>query len=242
MFFGRRRQEGPWALLEGAQQGDREARSQLITDYTPFIIKVASQASGRYLRPGVDEEISVALMAFDEAVGSYDESKGKFLGFAQTVIKRRLIDFYRRRKKASQEVSLSEWQTDDEEMPRGRQVVERMAQSAWALARDEETRRYEIEEYQEHLRRYGIALMDLPKVVPKHRDARDRAVQIARVIAENQDFRQVLVEKQELPVKLLMAELQVSKKLIERHRKYIIAVALVLINDLPHLQSYVMNR
>lgn len=73
----RRRVEPP-ALLSLAQAGDEGARNQLIDDFTPFILKVASQAAGRYLNLGQDEEISVALLAFNEAISAYNEKKGPF--------------------------------------------------------------------------------------------------------------------------------------------------------------------
>jgi len=53
---------------------------------------------GRYVAYGQDDELSIALMAFVEAIRSYDVSKGNFLSFSQNVIKRRIIDYYRKEK------------------------------------------------------------------------------------------------------------------------------------------------
>ncbi len=48
---------------------------------------------------GIDEELSIALMAFNEAIDGYDTSKGSFLSFAKLVINRRLIDYLRKKTK-----------------------------------------------------------------------------------------------------------------------------------------------
>ena len=40
----------------------------------------------------------------------------------------------------------------------------------------------------------------------------------------------------------LVKEFGVSRRLIERHRKYILAVAVLLSHDLPYLQQYVLER
>lgn len=240
--FGKRRatKEAP-VLLEAAQAGDGEARNQLIHDFTPFVLKVSSQAAGRFLRPGMDEEISVALMAFNEAIDAYDPSKGAFLSFAQTVIRRRLVDYFRRERNRQYEVTLSEIEDGDEE-GQAISVVDKLAHSAWFLVVDQENRRLEIEEFQHLIARYGITLMDLSRLSPKHRDARDRAIHIGRMIVKNPCYRQHLLERQELPLKDLVREPGISRKTIERHRKYIIAVAMILLHDLPYLQGYLLER
>lgn len=228
-------------LLGEAQRGNDEARNQLIQDYTPFVLKVASQKTGRYLRPGIDEEISVALLAFNEAISAYQNDRGSFLSFSQTVIQRRLVDYFRRDRSRQHEVLLSE--LDDEALP-GHEPspLDRLAQSSWGLVQEQEDRRHEIDEYATLLARYGMGLSDLVKVAPKHRDARDRAITLARAVATDPDHRQLLVERGELPVKALVHAFGVSRKLVERNRKYIIAVALILIHDFPHLQGYILAR
>ncbi|WP_243239449.1 RNA polymerase sigma-I factor [Sulfobacillus harzensis] len=224
-----------------AKAGDQEARNQLIQDYTPFVMKVASQKTGRFLRPGVDEEISVALLAFNEAITAYDGGRGSFLSFSQTVIQRRLVDYFRRDRSRQHEVALSDFEEDDDR-PHEPNPLDRLAQSTWTLVEEQEARRQEIVEYQAILARYDIAFSDLVKVAPKHRDSRDRAIQLARAVARDPVRAGALRERGELPVKALVEEFGVSRKLIERNRKYIVAVALILMHDFPHLQGYVLDR
>lgn len=236
--FGRKRNRHRerFPLLDAARSGDGDALNQLIHDYTPFVLKVASHAAGRFLRPGVDEEISVGLMAFNEAVTAYDENKGAFLSFAQTVIRRRLVDYFRRERSRPQEIALTEFEEVDETT--GYSSLDQVARSTWDLAQEEQDRRNEIEEFGTILAQYGMSFADLVKVAPKHQDARKRAIAIGHMVADRPEYRAHLIERHELLLKHLVKEPGVSRKTIERHRKYIIAVALILIHDLPHLQAY----
>ena len=54
-----------------------------------------------------DDEWSLALAAFVEAVRTYDLSKGRFLSFSELVIKRRLTDYYRSQLKFRSEITVN---------------------------------------------------------------------------------------------------------------------------------------
>lgn len=56
----------------------------------PLIIKTVSSITGRYVSVKNDDEFSIALMAFKEAVDKYDENKGIFSSFAKLVISSRV--------------------------------------------------------------------------------------------------------------------------------------------------------
>src|SRR3972149_12073508 len=71
----------------------------LISDFKPFIASVVQKKVGRYLEYGVDDELSVGLSAFMEAVNSFDAKKGTFLSFSRLVINARVIDFFRKKTK-----------------------------------------------------------------------------------------------------------------------------------------------
>ena len=49
----------------------------------------------------------------------------------------------------------------------------------------------------------------------------------------------MLVRSRQLPVKYLVSELGIPRKLVERYRKYIIAVAVIHAGDYPALQEYI---
>ena len=231
--------ETPGELLRQARNGVAAARDELIRSYTPFVMRVASQASGRYVRAGEDDEASVGLLAFNEAIDSYDSRKGaSFLGFAEVVIKRRLIDHYRK-EAGRREVPLTEFDQEDEEGNVENFVQSRRALEEFELRTEAIERREEILRYQETLSRFVISFADLPAISPKHEDARVRAIQAGRLVAQNPEYRSHLCKKKELPLQALEREVSVSRKTLERQRKYIIAVAIIYIEDFVYLKEYI---
>ncbi|HEY8497649.1 MAG TPA: RNA polymerase sigma-I factor [Limnochordales bacterium] len=230
-------------LVRQAQQGDREARERLIATYRPFIMRAAASVSGRFVRAGQDDEASVAMMAFDEAISSYRQQGGRsFFSFAEMVIRRRLIDHFRREAGRRQEVPLSslvaeteEGETADDPLV---QVEAREAQRQFeeeVLARE---RREEIQRLARELGALGIAFRDLVERTPRHRDARERALGVARILAETPELCRQVQRRGSLPLKELEAVAGVSRKTLERQRKYIIALALILSGNYPHLRDY----
>ena len=65
-----------------------------------FILRTASTVSRRYVTKE-DDEWSIALQAFAQAVQDYDPEKGSLQGFAEVVIRRRLTDQFRRNRARS---------------------------------------------------------------------------------------------------------------------------------------------
>ncbi len=66
------------SLTAIAAKKDERRFEELVRSLKPWILKTASDASGHYVTDS-DDEWSVALMAFNEAVQKYDEKKGSFL-------------------------------------------------------------------------------------------------------------------------------------------------------------------
>jgi len=245
LLFWRKEKAGednPNLLLARAQGGDDEAREVLIKRFTPFILSVASQKSGRYIRLGHDDEASIGLIAFNEAIDTFDDGRGvSFLSFAETVIKRRIIDHFRKEARNAKVVPLSLLdggaEEDDQEIIRHwaeRQSIE--VHQAKAEAAD---RKEEILQYSRCLMDYGITFAELVELSPKHEDARRRAMEAARMMAMDPEMREYFLRKKELPLKQLAEMVDVSRKTLERQRKYIIAIALVFIHEYKYLKDYV---
>jgi len=149
-----------------------------------------------------------------------------------------LIDHYRRQGKRS-EIPLSELETEDEEGNPLHPVEEREAIAQHGAQEEARERREEIARYARRLAEFGIGFMELTEVSPQHSDARERALEAARVVANNPIFREHLRAKKELPLKQLETMVGVSRKTLERQRKFIIAVALILIEDFTMLRGYI---
>ncbi|HEX3032277.1 MAG TPA: sigma-70 family RNA polymerase sigma factor, partial [Bacillota bacterium] len=173
-------------LLERAQKGEAEAREQLIGSYTPFVLRVLSQKTGRYFRVGEDDEVSIGLIALNEAINTFDPKKSSnFLAFAETTIRSRLIDYYRKENRNSKVVPISALESDDEgNQDRLSLLTARQALAEFQAKGEAADRRSEIVAYAQVLKEYGISFAELVEISPKHDDARRRAVEAAYLIAE----------------------------------------------------------
>jgi len=229
-------------LVLEAQNGNM-AREHLIKSYTTFILKSASKVCGRYVRLGEDDEVSVGMMAFNEAIDCFDTSKNSsFLSLAETVIKRRLIDYYRKESTVSKKlIPFSSFEQDDEENSEGtlyylesKKSVEEFKEKSSASERKEE-----IVLFTQKLGEFGITFQELVDVSPKHEDARLRAMEAAGIIAADKEMVSHMLKKKELPLKVLENKVGISRKTLARQRKYIIAVTLILINDFDYLKQYI---
>jgi RNA polymerase sigma factor len=225
------------------QQGDHLLRNQLITDYQPFVAKAVSRFTKRFIDPAHDDEYSVALQAFNEAIDSYDPRNGaSFLHFAETVIRRRLIDYARREQRHTVLIPYSSFETlDDEE-----HVMNPVEISQAILNYDEEQRaeerRSEIVELNQKLLEFGITFRDLVEGSPKHADSRQILMAIGRLLAEDERLMEQLEAKKQLPIKELLDRVSVSRKTLERNRKYLIAVAVIHSGNYPYLSAFLQQE
>ena len=96
-----------------------------------------------------------------------------------------------------------------------------------------------LDGYCRALAEYGIELEALADAAPKHRDARESAKQVARLMASDERMRTYMTERKQLPLRELETRSGMGRKSLERHRKYIIAITLILIGDFEQLHGYV---
>lgn len=229
-------------VIARVQQGQGSSREEIIQRYLPFILKVTSQLCKRYVKLGVDDEVSIALMAFNEALDKYDLGQNtSFFAFAESVIKRRIIDYFRKKNKENKEIPWSAMVQDENDQDAAYQIDRLTWDQACSHQFEEEIkvmRRDEILEYQKQLQYYGITLQDLVEASPKHQDARINAFEVARHIYENERFCKHLQKTKALPMKELETEVKVSRKTLERQRKYIIAITVILTGQFYFLKDY----
>jgi RNA polymerase sigma factor len=232
------------AMLERVRQGDPGARDDLVRAYAPFALGVASRALGRYVHLGEDDEATVTLMALDEAARSFVPGRGAFLALAAQVVRRRLIDHRRRGARAATELPLGVRFSPDEfegqSLPGSWQLYRgSLAELIVCQQEEGEERRLEILALEAELGQFGVSLEELAAVAPRHRDAREKAIEAARIVAADEVLRDFLRQRRQLPLRELEARCSSSRKTLERQRKYIIAVALILCGDYEYLSEYI---
>lgn len=224
--------------IEMIQNRENEhAESELIDQYIPFIRKVTSGVCKRYINITRDDEFSIAMIAFSEAIHKYSSDKGSsFLSFASLVIRRRVIDYIRLEQRKKTYLSL-DYKDDDRENMENVAEVSASYQEYYQQI-ESEHRREEIQHFKERLSSFEIQLTEIVEQSPKHSDARINMVEIAKTIVDHDSLLKILMQKKRLPVKQLMEHISMSRKTIERNRKYIIALVIVLLEDYQYLKDY----
>lgn len=81
-----------------AARTDPEAADALIRQYMGFIRAETAKFIKRAPIDGQDEELSIAMLAFYEAILGYEQNRGAFLSYASRGIRNRMIDHYRKEK------------------------------------------------------------------------------------------------------------------------------------------------
>lgn len=202
-----------------------EARSQFIGQHREFIRRAASLHCGRPLTWGRDEELSIAMLAFDAALSSYSAERGaKFETFATLVIKRRLID-YQRRQSRSQETPVAD-------IPSG------ALGSDPAFERLE--RAWELEEFEHMVGAYSISFKHLKDESPRHQRVRERLLEAATVIINNPQLHKNILENGRLPMEQLCELTGETRKVLANRRRYLLAVLAVAARkeEFPFIASY----
>lgn len=223
-------------MVASIQEGDEDTLNYLIKSYQPFIAKCVSDVCKRYIDPKRDDEFSIGLSAFYSAIQAYSPERGSsFLSFAKLVITRRIIDDIRSKQKHVVSVSLDET-FDAEKLENPREI--KAVKASYDDEQDAWNRRQEIFEFQEKLAHYKLTLTELTEVAPKHKDARESAIRIARILHNDESMRKSVRKKKKLPMKDLVKQVDVSKKTLERNRKYILAIFIVLDEKFLYLNDY----
>jgi len=222
-------------LLEKAKI-DFIVREKIFHEYRPEIKSMASSICKRNLNWDNDEELSISLIAFNEAIDTYDKSKGmKFTNYARMVIHNRLVDYFRSESKFNY-LSLDVVGEDQ-------QINEYEKQQAFSEYRKQEENESLVETmklFDLTLSEYGTSLDDLVKVSPKHKDTRHRLMKAAQSLVNEPVLLSKLKQNKRLPINELRIYTGLSRIVLERGRKYIIALVLILSdNKYSELKNFI---
>jgi len=217
-------------------RNNTEEIGRFVEEYRPFIASCAEKVAGRYLTYGTDDELSIAMIAFVEAIRSFDSSKGNFFSFSRNVIRRRLIDYYRTEKRHGNVISLHACIQDSEEEY---DLSSDEAVRAFSDRDAAECRRIELQELGKELSDWGITYQDLARVSPKHRKTRQQCAELAGIVLSHPDMLRCVMVKKYLPVAELEEVSHLPRKFIERFRKYIIAIVVISIGDYYYIRDYI---
>ena len=230
------------ALL--AKQDDAY-KQRFIEENKDLILRLAYKASGSYVTTS-DDNYSIALIAFNEAIDAYDESKGNFTSFAALVIKRRLTDEFRKNKgELPVNPSSFEGHGSSEELDSLDNSVSIKMNDLSNEMNDEidrqEALKHEIAAASQLISTYGFTFFELTECSPKSSATKAACKEAIICLVKPGDLYDKMKESKLLPIKELAERTSVKRKTLERHRKYIMAVAELLHGDFPHLGDYLID-
>jgi RNA polymerase sigma factor len=221
---------------------DPAYREEFLAGKEDFILRCAGKVCRRMVTKQ-DDAWSVALSACNEAIDAYDPEKGSFEGLARRVIERRLTDAMRRECRTAGEVPVEPYVFDGnlDEDPTAMQLE--TAQKAGQLTAQEalspeRSAREEIDSMQTVLAGYGFSFFDLASCSPKAGKTRRGCALAVRALLRDDTLLASMRRTGTLPAQGILRREKVPPKILERHRRYIIAAAEILDGDYPILSSY----
>ncbi|NLC77223.1 MAG: RNA polymerase sigma-I factor [Clostridia bacterium] len=219
-------------------QNNQEEIDPLINEYKPFILATARKCTYKSYITEQDDEYSIALIAFAEAVKAYREDKGNFLSFAKRIIKMRCIDYYRKKKREAGGLpSLDSVHDGNTESS----LIYKQSMEHYAQEEIAQNRALEIEQFKQELAKWNISFAELVDVSPKQAKTRQVCQKIIEYLLGNEEKLQYIFQKQMLPLSVMEKDTGIPRKQLERLRKYIIAVLIIKTGDYPFLQEYVQD-
>lgn len=217
-------------------KGDMLAADALITDYLPFIKAQVSKVMKRSVDVTQEDELSIGMIAFHEAINAYSKTRGNFLAYASLLIRNRIIDYWRKNDRHNKVVSLDTPASEDESSKLD-YIPDSGASHDESLVVREATKD-EIIELSAQMEEFGVSLTDVSDNSPKQ----DRTLKACqRVVAYAKDEEELMedfLRTKRLPLAELVKQTKVARKTIERHRKYIIALLLIYSNGYEIIRGH----
>lgn len=210
-----------YSAREDAQKAD-----DLIRDYIPFIRSEASKCISR-LCTDQDDEFSIAMIAFHEAIVGYERSRGAFLGYASMLIRSRIIDYQRKEHRHQGNLSLYTQSGDDDHT-----ILDELADQRdhYEESANLEATKQEIAELSAVMAEFGVSFSDVADNSPKQDRTLEACAAAIRYGAKNGHLLDELLRTRTLPLAQLVQGFGAERKTLERHRKYILAMLLIQTN------------
>lgn len=223
-------------ILHEAKLDERKLEL-LIEQSASYILKCASTTSRRYVSKS-DDEWSVALTAFTQAVYDYQPERGAFFPFADLVIRRRLVDYYKSQERYRAEILASPEIFMSGSLEESPQPALQVAVTAKLIIPEAADLQLEIESVSELLSDYHFSFFDLSDCSPKSQKTKASCAKAVAFLIKHPLLVAQLRTTRQLPMKMIEKNAKVPRKILDRHRKYIIAAVEILSGEYPGLAEY----
>lgn len=218
--------------MENEKIIEPQATEEFIEKHIPFIISCISKFTGRYVSIENDDEYSIGMMAFVEAIEKYKESRGDFYAFSRLVIESRLKNFFEKENKHSKNKSIEDYKE------RGTDLVDNLENHD----KDDLNREFtinEIKKLKEEIDDFGFGFEELVNEAPKHKDTREKAIDISEKSSREKDITDFMFVKKRLPIKNMSDRFDVSEKVIRKSKLFIITVIIILFRGYRNLKLWI---
>lgn len=218
--------------MENEKIIEPQATEEFIEKHIPFIISCISKFTGRYVSIENDDEYSIGMMAFVEAIEKYKESRGDFYAFSRLVIESRLKNFFEKENKHIKNKSIEDYKE------RGTDLVDNLED----YDKDDLNREFtinEIKKLKEEIYDFGFGFEELVNEAPKHKDTREKAIDISEKSSREKDITDFMFVKKRLPIKNMSDRFDVSEKVIRKSKLFIITVIIILFRGYRNLKLWI---
>ena len=199
----------------------------LIELHKAFIIRTVSEFTGRYVSVENDDEYSIALGGFAEAIDRFEEEKGSFLSYAKLVMLSRLKNNLRSKVKDVKVVSLDSLMESGQDFKGEEDAIDN-----YSIYYDE------ILQFKNELTKFNLTFDKLASRCPKHKDTRQRAFSIGVNSSENREIIDNTYTKKRLPIKMVAAFNKVTEKTVKGSKYFILSIMLVFVNKYENLMRW----
>ncbi|MEG0855171.1 MAG: RNA polymerase subunit sigma [Terrisporobacter sp.] len=203
--------------------------NQFIEEHFPFIIKSISKITKRYVSIENDEEFSIGVLAFHEAMKKHSEEKGPFLPFANLVISSRVKNYLMRENKYRLNPSLEKLK--EEGIDFGEEVT--------SPVEDQNHLKEEIQNLKLYIDEFGFTFEDLVDDAPKHKKTRENAINLSQKVSKEKTLVDFMYEKKRLPIKKICLQFNITEKIIKGSKKFIITVIIIFDKNFRNLKLWI---
>ena len=219
-----------------AAKTDPAAADVLIGQYIGFIRSETVKFTHAAPEDGHEDELSIAMLAFYEAILSYEKSRGAFLPYAARAIRSRLIDHYRAEKRHRNVISLHTPAGGGGDKPMLETLPDARNEIDAFEARTASQK--EIREFGAQLERLGISFSDVADNCPRQERTLAACRRVLDYARSNPELLDKLAETGRLPMNELASGSGTDKKTMERHRKYLVAILLAFTNGYEIIRGH----
>ncbi|WP_132419738.1 RNA polymerase subunit sigma [Paenibacillus albiflavus] len=209
----------PEQVVAQIQAGNHKLRNIFIAENQQFVAAFAGQFYKRHINPAIDDEFTIALSAFDEAINLYNSQMNwSFLDFAKSVMQKRMTEY----KSTGADF-----------------FVESFSQGkSYDKQSGIEERQSEIADLREVLHDFGIEFEDLVAESPEDEELCFELLTAAKELGANAELMRQLLKTRKLPIKELAVRSGISRKILGQHKNYVTIIAILGHGPFPNLRTY----